>query len=67
MLAERRNLLAENDIYRRSESTFLRQLVIIIREVTSNPNNSRVFTEVFAISSYGPVAENPTSCLLLDK
>ena len=67
MLAEARNLLAENDIYRRYEFTFLRQLVIIIREVTSNQTILEYLLGVFAISSYGPVAENPTSCLLLDK
>ena len=30
MLAEARNLLAENDMYRRYEFTFLRQQVVII-------------------------------------
>jgi hypothetical protein len=34
---EGRNLLAENDLYRRYEFTFLRQLVIIINLVTEKP------------------------------
>ena len=40
---ETRNLLAENDMYHMFESTFLRQLVFIIREVTRQPPRIATF------------------------
>ena len=67
MLAEARNLLAENDIYRRYEFTFLRQLVIIIREVTSKQPIFSYLLGFSSISSHRPVAEKSAFDLLDDK
>ena len=49
MLAETRNLLVENDLYRRYEFTSLRQLVIIVNLVTRKPP---IFTIVAAFLAY---------------
>src|SRR5215470_9973043 len=67
MLAEARNLLAEHDIYRRYEFTFLRQLVSYIREVTTKHAISAYLLGFYTISSCKPVAEKPVLDLLNDK
>ena len=67
MLAEARNLLAENDIYRRYEFTFLRQLVSNVREVTTKHAISTYLLGFSAIYSCRPVAEKSVFDLLSDK
>ena len=67
MLAETRNLLAENNMYQRYEFTSLRQLVIVVREVNYSKAISAYLLGFSAILSRGPVAENQPFCLLLDK
>ena len=67
MLAETRNLLVENDLYRRYEFTSLRQLVSDIREVTTKQIFCAYLLGFSANSSWRPVAEKPTSSVLEDK
>ena len=64
---ETRNLLAENDLYQTFEFTFLRQLVWIVREVTSKAPILSNLAAYFAILRPRPVAEKSTSYLLNHK
>ena len=66
-LMETRNLLAENDMYQLFESTFLRQLVFIVREVTRKPPILSNLAAFSTILRPRPVAETPTSNLLKRK
>ncbi len=61
---EMRNLLTENDMYHMFESTFLRQQVIIIREVISEVPVSSYLAASCPSLSPRPVAEKSASRLL---
>jgi hypothetical protein len=66
-LIEIRNLLAENDMYQLFEFTFLRQQVIVIREVTTKASIYSQLAQFLSIFKRRPVPEKLSTSLLEDK